>query len=136
MMMPPAGSMLKVSGRSIATVAAGPSPGRMPTTVPRKQPTKHHRRLAGCRATEKPCRRPLTTSISEPEQPDGEGNTEGHRKGELESGHDGDRRDRSGHERASEHDRDDEERQQRKAQQETEGLEQRDREREGEPGAH
>ncbi len=28
-------------------VAAGPSPGRMPTTVPRKQPTKHQNRLRG-----------------------------------------------------------------------------------------
>src|SRR5918993_1768246 len=96
MMMPPAGSMLKVSGRSIATVAAGPSPGRMPTTVPRKQPTKHHRRLAGCRATEKPCRRPLTTSISEPEQPDGEGNAQSHGERELESERDSEGRNRRG----------------------------------------
>ena len=49
------GFIWKVSGSSIAIVAAGPSPGRMPITVPRKQPMKHHRRFIGDSATAKPC---------------------------------------------------------------------------------
>src|SRR4051812_26238908 len=50
-------------------VAAGPSPGRMPTTVPSRQPTKHQNRFSGCSATANPCIRPPRTSMSEPEQP-------------------------------------------------------------------
>src|SRR5215204_4739166 len=135
MMMPPAGSMLKVSGRSIATVAAGPSPGRMPTTVPRKQPTKHQRRLAGCSATEKPCRRPLTTSISDPEQPDRELNSKGYGEGQMEpernrAGRDG------GRDRGAPEDHDDEkEGEEREAQHEAERLQKRNRHHEDEPGA-
>ena len=43
--------------RRFAIVAAGPSPGRMPITVPRKTPTKHHMRFSGDSATAKPCSR-------------------------------------------------------------------------------
>src|SRR5688572_13587417 len=110
MMMPPAGSMLKVSGISMAMVAAGPRPGRMPTTVPRKQPTKHQKTLAGCSATENPCRRPLRMSISDPEPADGEGNTQGQGERELEADGDGERRDGGNDGRASEHHDDEEER--------------------------
>jgi hypothetical protein len=49
------GFIWKVSGSSIAIVAAGPSPGRMPITVPRKQPMKHQSRFIGVIATAKPC---------------------------------------------------------------------------------
>src|SRR5215212_4209863 len=83
MMMPPDGSILKVSGSSIAMVAAGPSPGIIPTIVPRKQPTKHQNTLAGCRATANPCRSPLAMSISEPEQADWERNVQQHRKYDM-----------------------------------------------------
>ena len=44
-------------------VAAGPRPGKIPTTVPKKQPTRHQRRFVGMSATEKPCMRPLKTSM-------------------------------------------------------------------------
>ncbi len=57
MMTAPVGSILNVSGSSIAIVAAGPRPGRMPMTVPRKQPMKHHMRFSGDSATAKPCSR-------------------------------------------------------------------------------
>jgi hypothetical protein len=65
MMMPPVGSMLKVSGNRMAMVAAGPRPGRMPITVPRKQPTKHQRMFCGCRAMPKPCSSPLIASMAQ-----------------------------------------------------------------------
>src|SRR5215467_729554 len=67
MMIAPAGFMRKVSGSSIAIVAGGPRPGRMPTTVPRKTPTKHHRRFVGASATEKPCSSPERISTLEPQ---------------------------------------------------------------------
>jgi hypothetical protein len=54
MMMAVAGSILKVRGSNMAIVAAGPRPGRTPTTVPRTTPTKHQKRLTGVRATENP----------------------------------------------------------------------------------
>src|SRR5690242_5475180 len=66
MMSAPAGSMRKVSGRSIAIVAGGPSPGRTPTTVPRNTPTKHHRRFMGSSATPNPVSRREAVSTSEP----------------------------------------------------------------------
>ena len=42
-------------GSSIAMVAGGPSPGRMPTTVPSSTPAKHQNKLSGSSATAKPC---------------------------------------------------------------------------------
>src|SRR2546426_12036732 len=74
-------------------VAAGPSPGSTPTTVPRKQPTKHQNRLAGCSATANPCSRPPATSISEPEQSGRERNVQHDRECEMER----QRRDDRGH---------------------------------------
>ena len=43
-------------------VAGGPNPGRIPTIVPRKTPTKHQSRLAGLSATENPKTRLLSAS--------------------------------------------------------------------------
>src|ERR1700755_1630793 len=84
MMMPPAGSILNVSGSSSAMLAAGPSPGRMPTIVPRKQPTKHQKMLAGCKATANPCRSPLAMSMSESKQAGGQRNVERDWKNQME----------------------------------------------------
>ena len=66
MMMPPVGSMAVVRGSKIAMVAAGPRPGRMPITVPRKQPTTHQNRFCHCRATEKPVNKPSKPPMSDP----------------------------------------------------------------------
>src|SRR4051794_13675532 len=73
----------------MAMVAAGPRPGRMPTTVPRKQPMKHQNRLAGCSATENPCSSPPMTSISKPEKAGRKRDVQDHREREMKSqGHD------------------------------------------------
>ena len=65
MMMPPVGSMAVVSGNKIAMVAAGPRPGRMPITVPRKQPTTHQNKFCHCMATEKPVSKPSKPAMSD-----------------------------------------------------------------------
>ena len=62
MIIAAAGLIRNVSGSSMAMVAGGPSPGRIPTTVPSATPTKHHSRFAGCSATAKPCINPETMS--------------------------------------------------------------------------
>src|SRR5215213_7441280 len=125
MMMPPEGSILKVSGSSIAMVAAGPSPGMMPTTVPRKQPTKHQNTLAGCRATANPCRSPLAISISEPEQSGGQRDVQHDRKHHMERQRRHRRGDASRDHRAAEDDGNNEKREQREAYQKPERLHQR-----------
>src|SRR6266508_1116054 len=84
-------------------VAAGPSPGRMPITVPRKQPTKHQNRLSGCSATAKPCRRPCNISISEPEHALRQRDAERQRECEIEDCNGADRRERGGEQRLAEH---------------------------------
>src|ERR687896_2005546 len=56
-------SIFRVSGSSIAIVAAGPKPGNTPTTVPRITPTKHQNKLMGVNATEKPRRRLPSASM-------------------------------------------------------------------------
>src|SRR6267142_6958686 len=86
MMIAPAGFMLKVSGSSIAIVAGGPRPGRIPTTVPRNTPTKHHSRLLGSNATANPCRRPVRISTLEAEDPGGQRHTERHVEHQVEAG--------------------------------------------------
>ena len=63
MIMAPVGSILKVSGNSIAIVAGGPRPGNTPTMVPNKQPRKHMAKFIGVKATEKPCINPFRISI-------------------------------------------------------------------------
>src|SRR5262249_37166578 len=50
-------SIFALSGIRMAIVASGPTPGRMPTTVPRKVPTKQWNRFSGVPTTEKPSRR-------------------------------------------------------------------------------
>src|SRR5512134_1256743 len=54
MISAPVGSSLTVSGSSIATVSAGPTPGSTPTKVPIVTPMKPQRRLIGVSATPKP----------------------------------------------------------------------------------
>src|SRR5258705_7214854 len=93
MMIPPAGSILKVSGSSSAMVAAGPNPGMMPTIVPRRQPTKHQKTLLGCSATANPCRRPEAISISEPEWTGGKRHAERDWEDQVECERGGDRYD-------------------------------------------
>ena len=66
MMMAPVGSRWKVSGMSKAVPAAGPSPGRMPTIVPKREPAKAKRRFVGVRATENPIIRLLKVSMGRP----------------------------------------------------------------------
>src|SRR5437867_3719323 len=126
MMMPPDGSILKVSGRRSAMVAAGPSPGMMPTIVPRRQPTKHQNTLLGCSATANPCRRPEAISISEPEWTGGQRHAQRHREDEMERERGGDRHDAGGRERPAEDDHHDEEREQRKADQEADEVHEHD----------
>src|SRR5687767_14500104 len=65
MMSAPVGSSLTVSGSSIATVSAGPTPGSTPTNVPSVTPIRPHIRFIGCRATPKPAIRALNASTSD-----------------------------------------------------------------------
>src|SRR5437879_1159885 len=125
-MMAPAGFMLKVSGRSIAIVAGGPRPGRIPTTVPSSTPTKHQSRLAGSSATANPLRSPARISTSETQDADREGHAERALKHQMESGGACDRHERRGFQRPAVHHPDDEVSEQREADHETEGLEQCD----------
>src|SRR5438094_548312 len=134
MMMAPAGFMLKVSGRSIAIVAGGPSPGRIPTTVPRSTPTKHQKRLAGSSATANPSRSPVRISTLETQDADREGHAERPIEHEIESGRARNRHERGGFQRAAVHHRDDEVSKQRETDHEAERFEKRNRHREGEPG--
>src|SRR5688500_19370874 len=62
MMSAPVGSSFTVSGSSIATVSAGPTPGSTPTKVPGVTPMKPHSRFIGCSATPKPAIRALSAS--------------------------------------------------------------------------
>src|SRR5215470_7336625 len=127
MMIPPAGSILKVNGSSSAMVAAGPRPGMMPTMVPSRQPTKHQKTLPGCSATANPCRRPEAISISEPERTGGKRHAQRNGKDQMEGKRGHDRHDRCGDERPAEDDGHEEEREQRKADQEAEEIHERDR---------
>jgi hypothetical protein len=63
MMSAPVGSMLKVSGSSIAMVAMGPTPGSTPTSVPTRQPRKHSPRFWNDSAVENPSVR-LASNVS------------------------------------------------------------------------
>src|SRR6185503_2940698 len=65
MISAPVGSSLMVSGRSIATVSAGPTPGSTPTKVPSVTPMKPHSRFMGCSATAKPCSSACSASMSD-----------------------------------------------------------------------
>src|SRR5262249_185060 len=115
MMMPPAGSILKVSGSSSAMVAAGPSPGMMPTMLPSRQQTKPENTLPGCSATANPCRMPLAISISEPEKAGRQRHAERDREHEMERQRGHDRGDPGSQQRATEDHRHDEEGEERKA---------------------
>src|SRR5215471_14486373 len=86
MMIAPAGFMLKVSGSSIAIVAGGPRPGSIPTTVPRKTPTKHHSRLPGASATANPWSRPVRMSTLEAQDSRGKGQAQREIEHEVEAG--------------------------------------------------
>src|SRR5262249_44601206 len=103
-------------------VAAGPRPGRMPTTVPRKQPTKHHRMLAGVSATANPCVRPPSTSMSEAQPAGRQPDVERGREHEIERGGEARAGERRGEQRAAEDHRDDEAGEQREAEREAERL--------------
>src|SRR5215468_5259863 len=127
MMMPPAGSILKVRGRRSAMVAAGPNPGMMPTTVPRRQPTKHQMTLLGCSATANPCRRPEAMSISEPERTGGKRHAQQDGKDQMECKRGRDRDYGRGDERSAKDDGHEKEGEQRKADQEAEEIHEGDR---------
>jgi hypothetical protein len=62
MISAPVGSSLTVSGMSIATVRAGPTPGSTPINVPSITPMNPHKRLSGVSATLKPWRSELKVS--------------------------------------------------------------------------
>src|SRR3972149_1012662 len=98
MMMAEVAFMPKVTGSSRLIPARGPTPGRTPTIVPVRQPTKAYTRFMGARATEKPRRRLLRVSamwgseaegaagqgkpeaaIEQPEGPEGEAHGQGDR---------------------------------------------------------
>src|SRR5687768_10072480 len=83
MMSAPVGSSFVVSGSSIATVSAGPTPGRTPTSVPNVTPMNPHIRFTGFRATAKPASSASKASI---------------RRGPLESGASEQRREPAGRE--------------------------------------
>src|SRR5512141_470803 len=63
MISAPVGSILVVSGSSIATVSAGPTPGSTPMAVPSVTPMKPHSRLIGVSATPKPVTSACTVSV-------------------------------------------------------------------------
>src|SRR5882672_7421550 len=126
MMMAPAGFMLKVSGKSIAMVAGGPRPGSTPTTVPRNTPTKHHSRLEGASATEKPCRRPATMSTLEAQRACREREAQRQVEHQIEAEPGGQRHGRSSPGRPAVHDGDDEVGEEREARYEAQHFEQRD----------
>src|SRR3954463_6059268 len=107
-------------------VAAGPSPGSTPTTVPRKQPTKHHSKFTGCSATEKPCSSPPRTSISEPEETGRKLDAQDHREHEVKRRRHADRCKAGGQRRAMENNADDHKREQREAQHKSKRLHERD----------
>src|SRR5512138_2808088 len=70
MMSEPAGSSLKVTGNSSATVSAGPMPGSTPTAVPSSTPINAYSRFIGCSATTRPWPRAEIGSMgSASEQP-------------------------------------------------------------------
>src|SRR5687768_7124864 len=54
MMIAVVASRPKVTGMSSDTAAAGPNPGRTPTSIPRMQPISAKRRLWGVRTVEMP----------------------------------------------------------------------------------
>src|SRR5690349_3637184 len=64
MIMAPVGSRRIVSGRSIAIVAEGPSPGRTPITVPSTTPSTHMPSAPGVVATWNPCIKPPRMSMA------------------------------------------------------------------------
>ena len=55
MISAPVGSSFAVSGISIATVSAGPTPGKTPINVPSVTPMNPQSRLNGVSAILKPC---------------------------------------------------------------------------------
>src|SRR5512134_3941247 len=63
MMSAPVGSSFTVSGSSIATVSAGPTPGSTPTSVPQVTPIRPHIRFIGCSATPNPEASAFSVSI-------------------------------------------------------------------------
>src|SRR6185503_10293662 len=65
MMSAPVGSSFTVSGSSMATVSAGPTPGNTPTKVPRVTPMNPQRRFIGWSAMPKPCRSAVRASKSD-----------------------------------------------------------------------
>ena len=65
MISAPVGSSFTVSGSSIATVSAGPTPGSTPIAVPSVTPMKPHSRLFGASATPKPVKSALRVSVIE-----------------------------------------------------------------------
>src|SRR6478735_9268193 len=108
-------------------VAAGPNPGRMPTTVPSRQPTKHQNTFAGCNATANPCSNPPSTSISEPEIAGRQRHAQNDGKGDVERERRRDRGEAGGGGRAPEHERDNRKGEERKADEKSERIHQRDR---------
>src|SRR5262245_26453442 len=64
MMSDAVGSAPKVRGRRRAMAAAGPMPGRTPTSWPRNTPRKHIATFMGLRAVTKPPARSLSASMS------------------------------------------------------------------------
>src|SRR6185436_2305372 len=65
MMSAPVGSSFTVSGSSMATVSAGPTPGNTPTKVPSVTPMKPHSRFIGWSAMPKPCSSAFSASKSD-----------------------------------------------------------------------
>ena len=55
MISAPVGSSFTVSGISMATVSAGPTPGNTPINVPSMTPRKPQSKLIGVSAILKPC---------------------------------------------------------------------------------
>src|SRR5688572_2639447 len=66
MMMPGTGPTTNVTGSRSAIAAGGPNPGRIPTTIPRMQPSAANIRFVGVRTAWKPASRLESVSTITP----------------------------------------------------------------------
>src|SRR5688572_29793358 len=136
MMRPPVGLICVASGSSRATVADGPSPGRMPTMVPRNTPRKHQKRFIGARATLKPCARLASISMARAlESPGAQRQLHVQQllEHQPEAGAGAHAYRERRHEPAAENDEDQKQREQKETNDKTGGLEQPDRHHQSDP---
>src|SRR6185312_9227294 len=130
MIIAPVGSSRIVSGRSIAIVAEGPSPGRTPITVPSTTPSTHMPSAPGVVATWNPCIKLPRMSMARADRSEEQSS----RKGELQEVREDAVEERGAQDRdrdrlalrAARHDGDDEPREERERHGEAEDAHERD----------